>query len=169
MELSLVQLTAEIRRRVSDLGYELVDLRKRGAGSRIGLQLRIDHPEAEPGEGITVGQCAEVSRALERWLDEDQVLGPRYVLEVSSPGIERPVRWREHWERFRGREVNVRVEERGRFRATIVGVQPNNDVVVLAPTGEPNTVEVPLDRIRDATLVVDWEAVERQRAERRSQ
>lgn len=169
MELSLEQLTQEIRSRVADLGYELVDLRRRGAGSRIGLQLRIDHPDAEPGDGITVDECAKVSRALERWLDGDHVLGPRYVLEVSSPGIERPVRWREHWERFQGREVNVRVEERGRFRATIVGVQPDADVVVLAPTGEPGTVEVPLDRIRDATLVVDWEAVERQRAERRSQ
>jgi len=169
MDLTLVQLTDEIRRRVSDLGYELVDLRKRGAGSRIGLQLRIDHQDAEPGRGITVDECAEVSRALERWLDEDQVLGPRYVLEVSSPGIERPVRWREHWERFQGREVNVKVAERGRFRATIVGVKVEADVVVLAPTGEPDTVEVPLDRIREATLVVDWEGVARRRAERRSQ
>lgn len=169
MELSLEQLTQEIRSRVADLGYELVDLRKRGAGSRIGLQLRIDHPDAEPGDGITVDECARVSRDLERWLDGDQVLGPRYVLEVSSPGIERPVRWREHWERFQGREVNVRVEERGRFRAKIVGVQSDADVVVLAPTGETGTVEVSLDRIRDATLVVDWEAVKRQRSERRSQ
>ncbi|MGD8726515.1 MAG: ribosome maturation factor RimP [Gemmatimonadales bacterium] len=167
--MTLEQLTDEIRRRVSQLGFELVDLRKRGAGARIGLQLRIDRPDAEPGRGITVDQCAEVSRVLERWLDTEQVLGPRYVLEVSSPGIERPIRWREHWERFRGKEVNVRVEERGRFRATIVAMQEDADVVILAPVGESDPVEVPLDRIREATLVVDWEAVERQRAERRSQ
>ena len=169
MDETLVQLTQEVRSRVAELGYELVDLRKRGAGSRLGLQVRIDHPDAVPGHGITVDECAAVSRALERWLDGSQVLGPRYVLEVSSPGIERPIRWREHWERFVGCDVNVRVEGRGRFRAKIVGVVPGADVVRLVPERESEVVEVPLDRIQDATLVVDWDVIERQRGERRSQ
>jgi ribosome maturation factor RimP len=169
MQPTLVELTEEIRGRVSELGYELVDLRKRGAGSRVGLQVRIDYRDAEPGHGITVDECAEVSRALERWLDGTQVLGPRYVLEVSSPGIERPIRWREHWVRFRGHDVNVRVQGRGRFRATIVDVRPDADVVVLATVADGEQVEVPLGLIQDATLAVDWEGIERQRAERRSE
>ncbi len=168
MDRELTQLTAEIRRRVADLGFEVVDLRRQGAGSRVRLQVRVDRPDAEPGHGITIDECAAVSRALESWLDEAQILGARYVLEVSSPGIERPVRWREHWERFRGREVNVRIEGRGRFRAVIHGVHADADVVVLQPTAGGDVEDVPLDQVRDATLVVDWKAVERSAAKRTS-
>ena len=169
MDLTLAQLTDEVRSRVAALGYELVDLRKRGSGARIGLQVRIDYPDAEPGHGITVDECAEVSRALEQWLDGGQVLGPRYVLEVSSPGIERPIRWKEHWQRYQGHRVNARVEGRGRLVATIVAVktETESDVVVLSPVGGGDTIEVPLDRVQEATLVVDWDAIEKQRAERR--
>ncbi|MDH5549535.1 MAG: ribosome maturation factor RimP [Gemmatimonadota bacterium] len=168
MDQALTELTAEIRQRVADLGYEVVDLRRQGAGSRVRLQIRVDRVNAEPGQGITVDECAAVSRALQSWLDEAQLLGPRYVLEVSSPGIERPVRWREHWERYRGREVSVRIEGRGRLRAVIQDVRPDADVVVLRPTDGGDAEDVPLERVREATLVVDWEAIERSATERTS-
>ena len=102
-----------------------------------------------------------VSRALEAWLDAGQVLGPRYVLEVSSPGIERPLRWREHWERFRGQVVNVRLRGRGRRQATIVDVLDERDAVVLA-FAEGASEEIPLEQVQDASLAVDWETVERE-------
>jgi ribosome maturation factor RimP len=159
MEFSLEQLTDEVRRRVADLGFELVDLRSTGSKARTRLQVRVDRVDVAPEHGITVDECASVSRALEAWLDESQVFGSRYALEVSSPGIERPVRWREHWERFRGHDVNVRVTGRGRFRATIVAVEGNS--VVIRPEHEQEDVEIPLDAIRDATLVVDWSAIGR--------
>jgi ribosome maturation factor RimP len=149
------ELTEEVRRRVAALGYELVDLRRRGTRSRVVLQIRIDRPDAVPGRGITVDECATVSRALEPWLGGADVLGPRFVLEVSSPGIERPVRWREHWERFAGHDVHVRLSERGRVRATIVRVLTDPDRVVLRPAGGEE-VTVALEEARDATLVVDW-------------
>lgn len=153
------ELTNEVRARVTELGFELVDIRQRAAGSRIRLQLRVDRPDSEPGRGITIDECAQVSRAIEAWLDASGVLGSRYVLEVSSPGIERPVRWHEHWERFRGREVNVRIRGRHRLRATIEAVRPD-DVVVLRPIGGESE-EVTLEEIEEATLAVDWETVER--------
>lgn len=157
MDLTLDQLTDEIRRRVAELGFELVDLSKGGTTTRTRLQVRVDRPDAGPGHGISVDECAAVSRALEAWLDADEILGSRYVLEVSSPGIERPVRWPEHWERYRGRDVQVRIQGRGRFRATIERVA--GDTVVLRPAQGEATIEVPLTAIRDATLVVDWSAV----------
>lgn len=157
MDLTLDQLTDEVRRRVAELGFELVDLSKGGTRTRSRLQVRVDRPDAGPGHGISVDECAAVSRALEAWLDAAQVLGPRYVLEVSSPGIERPVRWREHWERFQGRDVQLRVQGRGRFQATIERVV--GDAVVLRPALEDETIEVPLAAIRDATLVVDWSEI----------
>jgi ribosome maturation factor RimP len=156
MSLSLAELTAEIRARVAALGYELVDLRRTGTAQRVRLQLRLDRPDAAPGRGITIDQCAEVSRALEAWLDGTGLLGPRYVLEVSSPGIERPVRWPDHWARFVGREVRVRLPEHGRTRATIVAVdQAAERVTLRLPAGDEGTW--PLEQARDATLAVDWE------------
>lgn len=152
---SLAELTAEIRSRIAALGFELVDLRRGGSAQRARLQVRVDRLDAAPGHGITVDECAAVSRALETWLDASQVLGPRYVLEVSSPGIERPVRWPQHWARFVGREVHVRLPERGRTRATIVEVAPDGGTVSLRLAGG-EVVTVPTDQARDATLVVEW-------------
>ena len=100
--------------------------------------------------------CAHVSRALEQWLDASLVLGANYILEVSSPGIERPLRWRQHWERFVGRDVRVRLRGQGRRRATIVRVVTDDDAVVLRLAGEEGEVTVPLSEARDATLAVDW-------------
>jgi ribosome maturation factor RimP len=158
MHPSLAELTAEIRSRVAALGYELVDLRGGGTPARARLQIRIEHPDALPGRGITIDECAEVSRALEVWLDASGTLGAQYSLEVSSPGIERPVRWPEHWARFVGREVQVRLPERGRTRATIVAVDAASRAVTLR-LGSGESITTPIEDARDATLVVDWDAV----------
>jgi len=148
-------LTDEIRRRVEQLGFEVADLRRKGSRQRPLLQIRIDRSDSEPGHGVTVADCATVSRGLEEWLDESGILGSKYILEVSSPGIERPVRWPEHWRRFQGRAVNVRLPERGRIRATIVDVTEDARVVLnLAGSEEEITVLIE-DRL-DATLAVDW-------------
>lgn len=155
----LVRLLDDVRARVAALGYELADLRKGGTARRIRLQVRIDRPESAAGHGITVDDCALVSRALEQWFDASGLLGSNYILEVSSPGIERPIRWREHWERFVGREVSVRLAGRGRCRATIVRVVPDAEAVVLRLAGQADDLTVPLHEARDATLVVDWTAI----------
>jgi ribosome maturation factor RimP len=152
---NLEQLTAEIRARVAALGYEVVDVRGGGSGSRMRLQVRMDRAVAEPGHGVSVEDCAAVSRQLERWLDDSGVLGERYVLEVSSPGIERPIRWPEHWARFVGREVHARLPERGRVRATIRAVNVEAGSVTLALATDD--VTLPIADVRDATLAVDWE------------
>ncbi len=147
------QLTGEIRRRVARMGFDLVDLRKRGSPNQARLQIRIDRPDVSMG-GVTVDDCASVSRGLEAWLDDTELLGPRYVLEVSSPGIERPIRWAEHWRRFVGNDVNVRLAGIGRVRATILGVEDER-VSLKLENGE--VVDPPVAEARDATLFVDWD------------
>lgn len=155
----LDDLINDVRQHVAGLGFELVDLRRRGSPKRVSLQIRIDRPDSRPGHGVTADDCALVSRQLESWLDASGILGPRYVLEVSSPGIERPIRWREHWERFAGHEVNVRVSGRGRIRATIVAVVDGPAVVLRLHDGDGEELTVPLTDTQDATLVVDWSLV----------
>ncbi|HEX9729805.1 MAG TPA: ribosome maturation factor RimP [Gemmatimonadales bacterium] len=158
MSAAQTDLTAEIRARVDALGFELVDVRLAGATLRPRLQIRVDRLDAQPGRGITIEECAVVSRALESWLDVGGQLGQRYVLEVSSPGLERPVRWPEHWERFTGRAVNVTLPVRGRTLATIVRVDRAAETVTLR-TQDREEIVVALADAGKATLAVDWAAL----------
>ena len=93
-------LLAPIRDHVATLGFELVDLRRAGTLQRPILQVRIDRPDSRPGQGVTADDCAAVSRALEVHLDQRGDVSERYVLEVSSPGVERPLVRRRDFERF---------------------------------------------------------------------
>ena len=149
-------LSAEsLRSAVADLGFELVELQVSGPDSRRTMQLRIDLPGGGgPGRGVTTADCAVVSRALERQLQAAGAEGPHWRLEVSSPGIERPVRFPEHWQRYVGREVRVKaMGVPGRLTGRIVAL-PDSTRVTLVVAGEEVTFA--LDRIRAATLVVDW-------------
>lgn len=167
MDTTTSHLTAEIRSRVAALGYEVWDVRTRGTKRRMTLQVRVDRADwmPGPGGGITVDECAEVSRALEAWLDGSQVVGPRYLLEVSSPGIERPIRWPEHWTRFEGYVVRVRLPDRGRVRARVIAVEKDPDVLVLQPEGEEE-LRVAMTDAREATLAVDWSEIDRSLSQR---
>lgn len=144
-------LVEAFRTRLEALGFDLADLRIGGTPNRPLVQVRIDCPP----RNVTVEDCSHVSRALEQWLDADggRLLGMRYVLEVSSPGIERPVRWHRHWVRFVGRDVNVKLAGLGRVRARIVAV-PSEDMVVLQPQGGAER-EYRLADVRDARLASD--------------
>src|SRR3989449_862677 len=117
-------LVEQFRVRLAALGLELADLRIGGTPNRPLAQVRIEWPPADPGtpeRRVTVEDCARASRALEAWLDAGGPLGARYVLEVSSPGLERPLRWHRHWVRFVGREVQATVAGLGRGRGPVGG------------------------------------------------
>jgi ribosome maturation factor RimP len=105
-------------------------------------------------ELVTTDDCRRVSRALEERLDTSGVVGSRYVLEVSSPGIERPVRFAEHWRRYVGRDVRIKAKGlSGTVTARIVAV-PDEEQVTVAVGPEHHTL--PFAAIKRATLVVDW-------------
>lgn len=107
---------------LEQLGFELVELRIGGTRSRPLLDVRIDHKDVQK---VTVDDCAGASRAIEERLDGDPSLfGDRYVLEVSSPGMERPLRTEGDWRRFTGRKANVKCAALGgRVEVEIVGVE----------------------------------------------
>jgi ribosome maturation factor RimP len=147
-------LVEAVRVRLEALGLDLADIRVGGTPNRPLVQVRIDWPPRDPARHVTVEDCARASRALEAWLDQGGPLGPRYQLEVSSPGLDRPLRWHRHWVRFVGREVTAKVDGLGRVRARIVAV-PDEQTVVLAPEGG-GPRPVPLAAIREARLALDW-------------
>jgi ribosome maturation factor RimP len=149
-------LHRELADRVTALGYEVVELKVGGTSRRPRVALRIDHRDAGPG-GVTVDECAAVSRALEPWLDAVGFGGGRYVLEVSSPGLERPLRRPEEWQRFLGQPVEVLVPGlSGRFRVRAVAVsdEPEPSVELEFPQGVRRTLK--LSEIKEARLAFEW-------------
>jgi ribosome maturation factor RimP len=157
------EIAAELERRVEDLGYELVEVRWGGSGQRPQLKLRIDRPNSIPGEGVTVEECAHVSRALEPWLDEHEALSERYVLEVSSPGVDRPLVRARDFERFRGERVavigrDVLLGRSTRLEGELLGLADEGAETesVKLRLSDGDEVGVPRSEIRKAHLVFEW-------------
>ena len=148
-------------RRVEELGFELVELRRRGHAKRPVLELRIDRPT---GEEVSVGDCAEVSRALEEWLDADPEYPERYVLEVSSPGVERRLTRKRHFERFVGRRVAVRgsAERFGPsavIEGELLGISDERDGQLLRlRLTDGAEVRVARSETREVRLVFNWDS-----------
>ena len=155
-------LLAPISAHLESLGFELVDLRRAGTLQRPILQVRVDRPDSRPGQGITADDCAGISRSLERLLEASGAVGSRYVLEVSSPGVERPLRSAAHWRRFVGSEARVRSRVLpGRPRVRIVAVPDDEHVTLALPDGGETTVA--LDDIDDAKLAVNLDELGKSR------
>ena len=162
LTMSADALLAPIRDHIAGLGFELVDLRRTGTVQRPILQVRVDRPDSRPGQGVTADDCAVISRSLEGFLEARAMVGPRYVLEVSSPGLERPLRWPEHWRRFVGHRARVRAASlSGRQRVEILGVPDEEHVSVRLEDGSERTLA--LVDIREAALVVDWAIIGKRR------
>jgi ribosome maturation factor RimP len=87
----------------SQEGLELVDVELGGAGGRQTLRLFIDK-----AGGVSLDDCSSVSRAVSAALDVEDFIDGAYDLEVSSPGLDRPLRTPEHFEKFKGSKVRVR-------------------------------------------------------------
>jgi ribosome maturation factor RimP len=155
-------LERELAERVTRLGLEFVELERAGSKSRPILRVRIDRPDSEPGQGVSVADCARVSRELESFLDGLERADSRYVHEVSSPGVERPLLRRSDFERFAGREIAVlgRAVLAGRARRLegellgVSGTEPDESISLRLPGGE--VVEVRRGDIERAHLVFRW-------------
>jgi ribosome maturation factor RimP len=150
-----VALDAVVAQVLDALGFDLVELRVGGSRSRPTVDVRIDRRDGSP---VAVDDCASASRALEQRLDSEASLGERYVLQVSSPGVERPLRSPADWRRFVGRSASVASPLlRGRAEVEIVGVEgePGQEVVIVR---ERNGTEqrMPLAGVTDARLAFHW-------------
>ena len=155
-------LFASISDHIAKLGFELVDLRRTGTLQRPILQVRVDRPDSRPGQGVTADDCAVISRSLESFLETRAMVGPRYVLEVSSPGLERSLRLPEHWRRFVGQQARIRAAPlSGKVRVEIVAV-PNDEHVVVR-LEDRSELTIAFHEIREAVLVVDWDLIGKRR------
>lgn len=148
---------------VEDLGFELVDVRWGGSDRRPVLRIRIDREDSSPKNGVTVGDCAKVSRALEARLDEHEALAERYVLEVSSPGVDRPLKKARDFDRFSGERVVIKGREvlagrSHRLEGELLGLDRSagRSEAIRLRLADGDEVVIPRSKIRDAHLVFTW-------------
>ena len=138
---------------ITALGYELVAVELAGNGSDRVLRVYIDH-----ADGITVDDCADVSRQVSAVLDVEDPISGTYILEVSSPGLDRPLVKIEDFERFKGSLVKLRTREavlgRKNFTGLLSEAAGNN--VVVEVDGEP--YEIGFANIEKARLVPDLDS-----------
>ncbi|MCL4213055.1 MAG: hypothetical protein KJZ74_03990 [Gemmatimonadales bacterium] len=135
---------------------ELVELRSGGSKGRPVLDVRIDRLDREK---VKVGDCQLASRAIEARLDADPSLVPsRYVLEVSSPGMERPLRKAAEWERFVGRMASVNAPALGgRQELEIVAVEGEAGQERLRLRDAKGIEQIiALADVKDARLAFHW-------------
>ena len=146
-----------IKEEVEGLGFDLVELRVGGMTRRPLLDVRIDRRD---GNTITVDDCAHVSRSLEPRLDASGMVGENYVVEVSSPGVERPLRNAADWRRFAGRTAKVLAPSLGgRLEVEVIGVDDSSgEPVAVMREARGTEYRVPLADVREARLVFRWGA-----------
>ncbi|MFP4162425.1 MAG: ribosome maturation factor RimP [Chitinispirillaceae bacterium] len=137
---SVEQITPVIESKIEELGYELYDVRFFGAGKRSILRITIDRPE-----GVSIRDCEKVSRELSVLLDEEKFMGDKpYSLEVSSPGIDRPLKTERDFLRVKERNVVLHLAESVEGKKTLRGkvvACGNNKLTVEI---ENKTVDIPL-------------------------
>ena len=155
-------------------GYELIDLRflleQGGWVLRVCIDVPLD-PDADrasvPTDRVDLSDCADMSRELSAVLDVDDPIPQTYSLEISSPGIDRPLRTAAHYTYFAGSEIKVQLAhglpmpnggpERKNFKGILRGVVEAGDRFKIEVDG--TVFELPIEDVDQAKLIPDWDAV----------
>ena len=152
-------------------GYELVELRflleQGGWVLRVCIDRPIDEavaPSEVSNDRVDLQACEDLSRELSAVLDVDDPIPQAFSLEVSSPGIDRPLRTPQHFTYFAGSEIKVQLHrgltteqstERRNFRGTLLGMDDGK----IAVSVDGQKFLLPLDDLDHAKIVPDWDAV----------
>ncbi|UXU75951.1 MULTISPECIES: ribosome maturation factor RimP [unclassified Paracoccus (in: a-proteobacteria)] len=143
---------------IEDLGFELVRIRLQG-GKTATLQIMADRPEG----GINVDDCADISTAVSAVLDVEDPIEDNYHLEVSSPGIDRPLTRLKDFAAFEGYEARVEtnqpIDGRKRFKGVLAGVEGDEVLINIDEGGETHTIGLNFDWLSDAKLVLTDELI----------
>ncbi len=149
---TLDDIAALLAPTLHDLGFDLVQVQLTG-GQRRTLQVMAE--PLDPAAGMTVDDCAEISHAISAVLDVEDPIPGAYSLEVSSPGIDRPLVRAADFVRFAGHEIRAELDQphegRKRLMGKLEGLDAEENVVILIDEAE---WRVPFARIRKAKLVL---------------
>ncbi len=149
---ALTQLEELLSPVVVSLGYEFVGMEYLPQGKHSLLRIYIDKPD-----GVTVDDCSTVSHQVSGVLEVEDPINGHYVLEVSSPGLDRPLFKFEDFERFSGHNVQIRLQipldGRRNYKGLLEGVQADGQLVDVAIDDE--IISLPWDRIEKARLIAE--------------
>ncbi len=149
MRQNLQKLKLALTAAVETMGYDLFGLELYSGRDNSILRVYIDSKH-----GITLADCQRVSHQLSGLLDVDNLIAGRYILEISSPGLDRPLLEHQHFIRFSGSKVRIQLREllngRRRLIGLLLGVQQND---ILVADGEGREWRVPFEQIEKARLV----------------
>ena len=141
---------------LSAMGYELVRVLLQGRQRPV-LQIMAERAD---NKAMTVEDCADISRQVSALLDVDDPIDSAYSLEVSSPGIDRPLTRPKDYDRFAGFEVRLETHEpfdgRKRFRGRLMGLDADASVKI---TAEEGSWVIPLAAVKSAKLVLTDELI----------
>jgi len=138
---------------IEDMGFELVRVRLMGGLSKT-LQIMAERPTG----GIEVDECAEISTAVSATLDVEDPIEDAYTLEVSSPGIDRPLTRLKDFDVWQGHETKIETTEmidgRRRFKGVLQGIEGTKVLIEIDVEGTPTTIGLQFDWLSDAKLVL---------------
>jgi ribosome maturation factor RimP len=143
---------------IEGMGFELVRIRLMGGNTRT-LQIMADRPDG----GIEVDDCGEISTAVSAVLDVEDPIEENYILEVSSPGIDRPLTRLKDFEMWKGWEARIETTElvdgRRRFKGTLGGVEGEDVLIQIEEPGGPVVIGLQFDWLADAKLILTDELI----------
>jgi len=160
-------LRSFIEREIEMLGYELVRLDHAARGRRRIIRIFIDEPE----RGVTIDDCVRVTKALGLVLDASTLVQGPYNLEISSPGIDRPLTRPEHFARFAGHGARIEYADETGAKRTVIGTLGGVLDKAVRVTADGDDLSIPLAAVMKANLHGEsWEVggkEERRRHRRR--
>jgi ribosome maturation factor RimP len=152
------RLAEIVKPAVEAAGFELVRLRLMSGKTRI-LQIMADRPEG----GIEIDDLGEITTIVSATLDVEDPLEDAYVLEVSSPGIDRPLTRLKDFDTWSGYEARIETTElidgRRRFKGILQGVEDGEILIELEDQGDPVTIGLQFDWLSDAKLILTDELI----------
>ncbi|GGB90096.1 ribosome maturation factor RimP [Marivita lacus] len=154
---------------IEDMGFELVRIRLM-SGKLATLQIMAERPEG----GIEVDECAAISTAVSATLDVEDPILDTYTLEVSSPGIDRPLTRLKDFETFEGYEAKIETSElidgRKRFKGVLAGVEGDEVLINIEEGGEDvTTIGLKFEWLTDAKLILTDELIREMLKARKAQ
>ena len=147
-------LIGELKNIIGDFlqaqNLELVDLIYRFEGRDLFLRILADRPEG----GITIGECTNLNRDVGTLLDEKDIIPDRYILEVSSPGLDRPLQTKKDFQRNMNKKVRVFLNELVEAKLEHAGIIVNIGEDIVSIRDNNKIIEIPLVKITKAKLII---------------
>ncbi len=147
------QLTSLAQPLCTKISVDLIELNVRRQGREIAVQILADRPTG----GITIEECTEINRRMGEAIDQTGVLPPEeYSLEVSSPGLDRPLKTRKDFLRVTNQELRVMLNAAWQGKQEYTGVLTEiTDTAVVLSTEKYGIIEIPMERVLKAYVVFD--------------